>query len=138
MSGIRILRDVTVPLRDGTRTAAEVWIPDDDRPHPAILVRTPYLKETAADRDRRCACRDGTRLRRPAAGRARPRVIRGDFEQFVHEQTDGFDSVAWVARQRWCDGQVVIGRCKRRGSDAVDGRGRSALWPARHRPDVEL
>jgi predicted acyl esterase len=45
---IRVERDLPVPMADGTVLRAEVWRPDDDDPRPAILVRTPYLKELDA------------------------------------------------------------------------------------------
>lgn len=109
MSGIRILRDVDVPLRDGTRTLAEVWIPDDGQPHPAILVRTPYLKETAAPtaivEPRLAASRGYATVLQDVRGRG---SSEGVFEPFVHEEADGYDSVEWVARQPWCDGDVVM------------------------------
>jgi uncharacterized protein len=109
VTAIRILRDVEVPLRDGTRTVAEVWVPDDDRPHPAILVRTPYLKEIAAPTavvDARVATRRGYALvLQDVRGRG---ASEGVFEPFVDEEADGADSVAWVAAQPWCDGDVVM------------------------------
>lgn len=107
---IRILRDVVVPLHDGTRTLAEIWLPNDGRPHPAILVRTPYLKEVAAQ-----TCANGDP--RLATARGYAVVLQdvrgrggseGTFEPFVHEEADGADSVAWVAAQPWCDGEVVM------------------------------
>jgi putative CocE/NonD family hydrolase len=106
---VRILRNVAVPLRDGVRTAAEVWIPDDGRAHPAILARTPYGKEGAAPTaviDVRLATARGYAVvLQDVRGRF---ASEGVFEPFVHEQADGADSVAWVADQAWCDGNVVM------------------------------
>jgi predicted acyl esterase len=54
VTDVRLLREVAVPMRDGTVTRAEVWLPDGAGPGPggravpAILIRTPYLKEDAA------------------------------------------------------------------------------------------
>jgi len=106
---IRILRGVEVPLRDGTCTSAEIWLPDDDRPHPAILVRTPYEKEGAAPTatvDTRMATARGyVVVLQDVRGRG---ASEGVFEPFVNEESDGVDSVAWVAEQPWCDGNVVM------------------------------
>jgi predicted acyl esterase len=33
----------------------------------------------------------------------------GEFEPYVCEADDGYDSVEWVADQQWCDGRVVMG-----------------------------
>ncbi len=107
---IRVLREVAVPLADGTVTRAEVWLPDDGALHPAILVRTPYGKEGAAPNallDTRLAARRGfATVLQDVRGRG---TSDGAFEPFVNEGADGADSVAWVARQPWCDGRVVMG-----------------------------
>jgi uncharacterized protein len=106
---LRLLRDMPVPLRDGTVTRAEVWLPDGGAPGPAILVRTPYLKEDAAPEpitDARLATERGYALVvQDVRGRG---SSEGEFEPFVDEQRDGADSVAWVAAQDWCDGRVVM------------------------------
>jgi len=107
MTDVRLLREVAVPLRDGTVTRAEAWVPDGPR-GPAILVRTPYLKETAAPSpvvDVRLATERGYRVVvQDVRGRG---SSDGEFEPFVNEEADGADSVAWVAEQDWCDGRVV-------------------------------
>jgi uncharacterized protein len=108
VSDVRILREVAVPLRDGTVTRAEVWVPDGPS-GPAILIRTPYLKETALPSgvaDARLATQRGYRVVvQDVRGRG---SSDGDFEPFVNEEADGADSVAWVAEQGWCDGRVVM------------------------------
>jgi predicted acyl esterase len=35
----------------------------------------------------------------------------GEFEPYVREADDGYDSVEWVASQPWCDGRVVMAGC---------------------------
>jgi uncharacterized protein len=109
-ASIRIDREVPVTLRDGTVLRAEVWRPDDDRPHPAILVRTPYVKETSAPSpilDCRVATERGYAVvLQDVRGRG---SSEGSFEPFVNEERDGADSVAWTAAQSWCDGDVVMG-----------------------------
>jgi uncharacterized protein len=109
VTDLRVLRDAPVPLRDGTVTRAEVWLPDGRPPGPAILVRTPYLKESAAPKPITDA--------RAAADRGYAMVVQdvrgmggsgGEFEPFVNEERDGADSIEWVAGQPWCDGRVVM------------------------------
>jgi putative CocE/NonD family hydrolase len=108
VSDVRLLRDLAVPLRDGTVTRAEAWVPDGS-PGPAILVRTPYLKETAVPSpvtDPRLATERGYRVVvQDVRGRG---DSEGEFEPFVNEEADGADSVAWLAEQDWCDGRVVM------------------------------
>ena len=122
MTDVRLLREVAIPLRDGTVTRAEVWLPegaypgrdgapgrDSARPGPAILIRTPYLKEDAAPQpitDARLATERGyAMVVQDVRGRG---SSEGEFEPFVHEERDGADSVEWVAGQPWCDGRVVM------------------------------
>jgi uncharacterized protein len=105
---VRLLREVSVPLRDGTVTRAEAWVPDGP-PGPAILVRTPYLKETAVPSpvaEVRLATERGyCVVVQDVRGRG---SSEGDFEPFVNEEADGADSVGWLAEQDWCDGRVVM------------------------------
>lgn len=100
------LSDVAVPMRDGTRLSADVYLPADDDPRPAILVRTPY--DNSAEPYVRMA-------RRFASGGYAVVVQdcrgRGDSDgRFAHfdESVDGADTVAWVGRQPWCDGRVAM------------------------------
>ena len=106
---IRIDREVPVPMRDGTVLRAEIWRPDDGRRHPAILERTPYLKETGAPApilDSRLATARGYAVvLQDVRGRG---GSGGEFEPFVNEEADGADSVAWTAASPWCDGRVVM------------------------------
>jgi len=108
VTDVRLLREVAVPLRDGTMTRGEAWVPDGP-PGPAILVRTPYLKETAAPSpvaDVRLATERGYRVVvQDVRGRG---SSEGEFEPFVNEEADGADSVGWLAEQVWCDGRVVM------------------------------
>jgi uncharacterized protein len=114
----RVLSDVTeiehfcIPLADGCRLAARMWLPKDagDRPVPAVLEYIPYRK------------RDGTALRDEtmhpyvaARGYACVRVdIRGNGESdglmldeyLAQELADGVEVIAWIASQPWCSGNV--------------------------------
>ncbi len=101
-----------IPMRDGTRLAARVWMPQDaeDDPVPAILEYIPYRK------------RDGTRKRDTQMhpyfaghGYASVRVdLRGSGdsegvltdEYLPQELDDGEDVLSWLAEQDWCDGNV--------------------------------
>jgi uncharacterized protein len=106
---IRLEQDLPVPMRDGTRLRADVFRRDGSAPHPAILVRTPYSKETVPTQaiadPRRAAARGYALVVQDVRGCGRSA---GEFEPFVTEEHDGVDTVEWVARQPWCDGRVVM------------------------------
>ena len=44
---VRVVRHVWIPMRDGVRLSARIWLPDcsDDAPVPAILEYIPYRKD---------------------------------------------------------------------------------------------
>jgi putative CocE/NonD family hydrolase len=109
---IRRLDPVWIPLRDGTRLAARMWIPvDADRsPVPAILEYIPYRRrDFTAERDA---------LTHPYVaghGYACVRVdLRGSGdsegvltdEYLPLEQEDAVEVIAWLAAQPWCTGAV--------------------------------
>ncbi len=122
MPGAPILRDVYdsirvvelqwIPMSDGRRLAARLWLPlDAERsPVPAVLEYIPYRR------------RDGTRLGDDpthawfaANGYACARVDiagSGDSdgllrdEYLKQEQDDACEIIAWLAAQPWCSGTV--------------------------------
>lgn len=104
--------NVWIPLPDGTRLAARIWMPEDapDAPVPAILEYLPYRK------------RDGTAARDALThpyfaghGYAGVRVdIRGNGESdglmtdeySQQEMDDALAVIDWLVAQDWCDGNV--------------------------------
>ncbi|MDH3305971.1 MAG: CocE/NonD family hydrolase [Acidimicrobiia bacterium] len=112
--GVSLAKDIMVPTRDGTRLATDLYRPARDGElvegrYPTILCRTPYDKT-----DRRYAeiadffvphgysvCLQDVRDRYRSEGT-------GDYYHVVtpHEGEDGYDTVEWIARQRWSNGRV--------------------------------
>jgi uncharacterized protein len=104
---LHTLRDVRMPMRDGVRLCADVYLPETLGPHPTILIRMPYGKREAY-----CYM--------PAHGRFWARLgyacvvqdVRGRwasegvYEPFVHEAADGWDTLDWIAGQPWCSGRI--------------------------------
>ncbi len=100
--------DVVVPMRDGVELRADVYRPNRECRHPVLLQRTPYGK----------AAKETTKLmldivRAVRAGYAvviqdvRGRYgSAGEFEPFLTEVDDGFDTVEWCGVQSWSDGNV--------------------------------
>ncbi len=109
---IREIKNTWIPLPDGTRLAARIWLPVDaeQRPVPAILEYIPYRKNDAT------ALRDSTRHPYFAGhGYASIRVdLRGSGdsdgilrdEYLPQEQNDGLEVLSWIADQPWCTGAV--------------------------------
>ena len=111
---IREIVNTWIPLADGTRLAARLWLPAnaDANPVPAILEYIPYRKNDAT------AVGDSTRHAYFARhGYASLRVdMRGTGdsdgilldEYLKQEQDDGLEVLAWIAAQQWCSGPVGI------------------------------
>jgi putative CocE/NonD family hydrolase len=109
---VRVIEHTLIPLKDGKRLAAKIWLPADAEhdPVPAILEYLPYRK------------RDGTYERDSLThpylaghGYAGVRVdIRGSGESdgvlsdeySQQEQDDALDVIDWLASQPWCSGAV--------------------------------
>ena len=105
MSVIRI-RDLRVAMRDGVELATDVAVADDGQPRPAIVLRGPYSRASirmGAD-PVGLARRGWAVVVQDVRGRF---DSDGRFEPFHQESADGEDTVAWIARQTWCDGRVV-------------------------------
>jgi uncharacterized protein len=110
---VPVLDHVLIPVRDGTRLSARIWLPSDasaDNPVPALLEYLPYRKGDWT------AVRDAQRHPWYAAhGYASVRVdLRGSGdsegvlldEYSPAELSDGVDVIEWLAAQPWCTGKV--------------------------------
>jgi len=101
-----VLRKVMVPMRDGTKLAADVYLPDGEGPFPVVVARSvygrgdesyarPFVSQGIA------FVAQDTRGRGDSEGR--DRVFADDG---WHLMQDGVDTIAWVRRQQWCNGKV--------------------------------
>ena len=103
--GVKMERDVPVPMRDGVVLRADVSRPDRGGPYPTLVMRTPYNKQGRRfDRYVKAGyivvCQD-------VRGRY---ASEGQWESFVRFKTrdgeDGYDTVQWAARLPGSNGKV--------------------------------
>lgn len=92
-----------VMTRDGVVLATDVHRPSAEGSFPVILVRTPYNKEGVAGLARDGAQRGYAVVAQDTRGRF---ASKGDNLPFHLDGPDGADTVAWVARQPWCNGKI--------------------------------
>jgi putative CocE/NonD family hydrolase len=129
---VKETENVWIPMADGTKLAARLWMPRDaeKNPVPAVLEYIPYRK------------RDGTIVRDALThpylaghGYAAIRVDMrgsGDSDGLMHdeyakqEQDDALEVIAWIARQKWCTGKV--------GMFGISWGGFNALQVAARKP----
>ena len=108
----KVIDGVFIPLVDGIKLAAKIWLPEDAdiNPVPAILEYLPYrYQDGTADRDA---------LTHPyfaGHGYASVRVdMRGSGnsegillgEYLKQEQDDALEVIDWITQQQWCSGEI--------------------------------
>ncbi|MGB9673178.1 MAG: CocE/NonD family hydrolase, partial [Anaerolineales bacterium] len=129
---VKTIENTWINLKDGTRLAARIWLPEDALAHPvaAILEYLPYRKN------------DGTAIRDrilheyfAGHGYASIRVdMRGSGdsdgllldEYLPQEQLDALEVITWIANQPWCNGSV--------GMMGISWGGFNSLQVAAHHP----
>ncbi|GAA3309810.1 CocE/NonD family hydrolase [Arthrobacter ramosus] len=131
---VTVMEHVLIPMSDGVKLAATIWLPEDSasRPVPALLEYLPYRRgDWTAPRDAQ---------RHPwyaGHGYASVRVdIRGcgDSEGVMldeyhpQEQADGVEVIEWLAAQPWCTGKV--------GMFGISWGGFNALQIAAEQPEA--
>jgi len=132
VSRIREIENVFIPLSDGCRIAARLWMPDDAQEHPvpAILEYIPYRKrDFMRERDepihRYFAGHGYAAVRVDIRGSGDSDGILTD-EYTVEEHRDAVELIEWIAGQPWCDGSV--------GMMGISWGGFNALQVAALRP----
>jgi putative CocE/NonD family hydrolase len=96
--------NVRIAMRDGVHLSANLFLPADRARVPAIVERTPYgkgpditsLYQAFVDAGYAVVAQD-------VRGRYESE---GVFEPLEQETNDGDDTLNWVARQPWCDGEI--------------------------------
>jgi uncharacterized protein len=129
---IRLVENTYIPVSDGVRLAAKIWLPADAESHPvpAILEFIPYRKrDGTVFRDARIqphiAAHGYACLRVDIRGSGESEGILSD-EYLTREQQDGAEIIDWLRRQPWCSGVV--------GMTGISWGGFNALQIAALRP----
>jgi len=99
-----IKKTIKIPMRDEIRLSTDIYFPEGDKSkYPVILVRTPYKKEMEEFKGTYFSQRGYIVAIQDVRGRF---GSEGEWEPFVNEADDGYDTVEWLAEQEWCDGKV--------------------------------
>ena len=105
-----LIETTWIPLPDGRRLAARLWLPQIATPVPAILEYLPYRKgDGTAPRDETThtvfASEGYACIRVDIAGTGDSEGVFDD-EYSEQELSDGEAVLAWIAAQDWCDGNI--------------------------------
>jgi putative CocE/NonD family hydrolase len=114
--GVKLIKNVRIPMHDGVRLAADLYVPDDDRddfepstPLPVVMDFIPYRKDevnpSLANHYLYLARHDYILARVDIRGTGASEGANTD-EYTRQEQTDGAEAIEWFAAQPWCDGHV--------------------------------
>ncbi len=99
---------VAVPMRDGTKLIADLWLPAAPGKYPVITIRTPY--------GRRAEWTDAKGIGEYFAGRGYAVLVQdvrgtgdseGTFAFLFQEINDGYDTIEWSATEPWANGKVA-------------------------------
>ena len=109
---VRVVRQVEIPMPDGVRLGATLYLPDapNDGPFPAVVEYLPYRKDdNKIPRDWRThsylARKGYVGVRLDVRGTGASEGIAGN-EYTLREQQDCLRALAWLAAQPWCTGNL--------------------------------
>jgi putative CocE/NonD family hydrolase len=97
-----------VPMRDGVKLATEIYLPAGEGPWPTILVMTPYGRKGIEAMAGEAGKRGYALVSQDLRGRGDSEGT--DYPVFSScgwgERQDGYDTVEWIAKQKWSNGKV--------------------------------
>lgn len=97
---------LVVPMRDGIRLAADLYLPAPGRRYSTILIRTPYNRKSGALGTYQFFTQRGYAvLMEDVRGRYASQGVFGPTEQ---EGPDSSDTMNWIAEQPWSNGRVAM------------------------------
>lgn len=113
-----MIDNAMVRMRDGVHLATDIYLPAGGGPFPVLLERTPYDKR---------GTNHGDFTEAEPEPRSKPEIARwfaeagyafvlqdcrgrfaseGTFTKYLNEGHDGFDTLAWLLDQPWCNGRI--------------------------------
>jgi uncharacterized protein len=131
LAAAKVVRAVRIPVRDGIRLAATLYMPEAEGRYPALLESLPYRKDDMSWADagphHYFAARGYVGVRLDVRGTGSSEGVTGD-EYSAAEQQDAVDAIAWLAAQPWCTGAV--------GMFGISYGGFTSLQAATHAPSA--
>lgn len=92
-------------LTDGTRLASDVYIPIEGQTHPTILIRTPYGKHQHEYEGNYWSSNGYVVVIQDARGKW---DSNGEYIPFLNEKSDGLQTIDWIVKQEWSNGEVAL------------------------------
>lgn len=115
LNDVVVEKNREIPMRDGVVLAADVFRPAHGEPAPTLVTRTVYGKENVhyiSSGNYPLPVRLAEQGYAVVVNDTRGRFSSGgDFVPYVHEATDGYDTVEWAAAQPWSNGDTAVFGC---------------------------
>jgi len=97
-------KTIQIPMRDGIKLATDLYFPKiENGPFPVILMRTPYNKVILKAYGDYFSKNGFVYAIQDVRGRFESQ---GDWEPFINEGEDGYDTIEWLAAQDWSTGKI--------------------------------
>ena len=115
--GVRLVENVYIPMRDRVKLAVDVYLPEEEGPHPVIMSLSPYKKEAQPGSPKKSYHSEAGELslyvpNGYAMVHAQVRgsgMSQGQYNFYDKtEQQDAYDLVEGIAQQAWCDEERYI------------------------------
>ena len=113
---MKVLHDVKVPMRDGVRLSADIYLPAEEGSYPTVFTMTPYGTPSEENDPSSLAARFvkrgythvavDVRGRNDSEGDWYPMRPQG-LDGVQDEGKDGSDVISWIAKQCWSNGKVA-------------------------------
>jgi putative CocE/NonD family hydrolase len=100
--------DCMVSMKDGTKLATIVYLPEGPGPFPVIVARTPYNRDTLRGEATKFNRNGYAFVAQDLRGRFKSQghhaiIFHNDGWQKPH---DGHDTLQWISKQPWCNGKI--------------------------------
>ncbi|MBS4218047.1 CocE/NonD family hydrolase [Bacillus sp. FJAT-49711] len=95
-----------IPVRDGIKLSTYVQFPKGHGPWPVILSRTPYsnILPVWKDIQNKWAEHGYVFIVQECRGTGKSE---GEWTPFIYEKNDGLDTIDWIIKQDWMDGNIA-------------------------------
>ncbi|NWC95549.1 MULTISPECIES: CocE/NonD family hydrolase [unclassified Pseudomonas] len=114
---MQTLHNQMIAMRDGIHLATDIYLPPGAGPFPVVIERTPYDKSKPSRSEIRLDGQHISREQMAARFTAQGCVAifqdcrgryasEGVFTKYTAEGEDGFDTLAWIVGQPWCNGKI--------------------------------
>lgn len=101
---VEVRTDVKIPMRDGVKLSANIFLPKAEEKFSVLLIRTPYGKGNEKLGDGLYYAAQGyVVVSQDCRGKG---ASEGEWEPFMNETPDGHDTIKWILKQPWSNDEI--------------------------------